>query len=160
MSNDDSIQSSGRLRRWAQMKSEEFDQPSLPEPVIADGVCQAEPVVLCDDDMPNLATLDEYSDYSSFLSEGVSKGLRKVALQQLFRASKFNVVDGLDDYAEDFTQFEPLGDIVTADMKHSIERAKQALADLIEDEPATDQAAVEKPLAVDDHSEEPEADDS
>ena len=45
----------------------------------------------------------------------------------------FNVRDGLDDYDEDFTSFEALGDIVTSDMKHQAEmeaeRARQARAD-------------------------------
>ena len=34
------------------------------------------------------------------------------------------MVDGLDDYDDDFTAFEALGDLVTADMRH--ERAREA----------------------------------
>ncbi|MCZ6732230.1 MAG: hypothetical protein O7B27_06725, partial [Gammaproteobacteria bacterium] len=46
--------------------------------------------------------------------------------------------DGLDDYDEDFTVFEPLGDTITADMRHQMEREKekeeQRLAKLADDE--------------------------
>ncbi len=73
---------------------------------------------LTDDDMPDPELLDEKSDYSGFLSPGVSDKLRKVALRKLFYGASFNIRDGLDDYDDDFTNFEPLGDIVTSDMKH------------------------------------------
>ncbi len=50
----------------------------------------------------------------------------------------FNIRDGLDDYDEDFTFFEPLGDTITADMRHQMEREKekerQRLAQLADDE--------------------------
>ena len=83
------------------------------------------PPVLTDADMPSLDTLDERSDYSGFLSPGVSDRLRKRALRKLFAAAVFNVRDGLDDYDEDFTWFEPLGDMVTSDMKHQAEVAER-----------------------------------
>jgi len=76
---------------------------------------------LTDADMPALESLDADSDYSGFLSEGVSDELRNKALRKLFLSPQFNVVDGLDDYCEDFTSFEALGDIVTADMHYERE---------------------------------------
>jgi len=79
------------------------------------------PVPLTDDDMPAIETLDEGSDFSGFMSPGVSEKLRKIALRKLFTGAGFNVRDGLDDYDDDFTSFEPLGDLVTCDMKHRAE---------------------------------------
>jgi hypothetical protein len=76
---------------------------------------------LTDADMPDIETLNFESDFSGFLSEKVSRGLRRQALRKLFHSAELNVVDGLDEYAEDFTSFAPLGDIVTADMRHMIE---------------------------------------
>lgn len=76
---------------------------------------------LTDADMPPLESLDESSDYRGFLSEKVSESLRRAALRKLFHSSAFNVIDELDEYAEDFTTFEALGDIVTSDMRHQIE---------------------------------------
>jgi len=86
-----------------------------------------------DEDMPPLDSLDEDSDYSGFLSPGVSEALRRRALRKLFMSAVFNIPDGLDDYDDDFTSFQALGDIVTSDMRHQAEmeaeRAKQARAD-------------------------------
>jgi hypothetical protein len=91
-----------------------------------------------DADMPPIETLDENSDYSPFLSPKVSQKLRSVALRKLFHMAAFNIRDGLDDYDEDFTFFEPLGDTITADMRHQMEREKekerQRLAQLADDE--------------------------
>ena len=87
--------------------------------------------------MPPLESLTADSDYSGFLSPRVSEGLRRAALRRLFHGAEFNVVDGLDEYADDFTRFETLGEIVTADMRHLLEvqarrqaeALKQALLD-------------------------------
>ncbi|MGB5735975.1 MAG: DUF3306 domain-containing protein, partial [Thiohalocapsa sp.] len=85
--------------------------------------------LLTDADMPPLESLGPDSDYSGFLSQGVSEALRRQALARMFRSPAFNVVDELDDYAEDFTQFAPLGDVVTADMRHRIEQQLQRAVD-------------------------------
>ena len=83
--------------------------------------------------MPPLESLGEDSDYSGFLSPEVSDKLRQTALRKLFHGKAFNIVDGLDDYDDDFITALPLGDIVTADMRHQaeieLEKAKAALLD-------------------------------
>jgi hypothetical protein len=84
---------------------------------------------LTDEDMPPIETLDERSDVSMFFSSKVSAELRRRALRKVFLSAAFNRVDGLDDYAEDFTAFEPLGDIVTSDLKLQMERARKRLAE-------------------------------
>ena len=89
-----------------------------PMPIVADDEVLPE---LTDADMPPLATLGADSDYSGFMSSRVSESLRRAALRKLFHGKEFNVVDGLDDYAEDFTTFQALGDLVTADMRHMLE---------------------------------------
>lgn len=87
-----------------------------------------ENILLCDKDMPDLDSMDEDSDYSGFLSPGVSDELRKLALHKLFHGQSFNLCDGLDDYDEEYTSFEKLGDIVTADMRFQVEEeAKRKL---------------------------------
>ena len=55
-----------------------------------------------------------------------------------------HAVDGLDDYAEDYTRFEPLGDLVTHEMRRVLERARKALEEGGEAEPeaAAPEAAV------------------
>jgi hypothetical protein len=82
--------------------------------------------------MPPLESLDEHSDYRGFLSPKVSEELRRSALRKLFRQARFNVCDGLDDYAEDFTSFQPLGDVVTQEMRRLLERERVKLAERLE----------------------------
>jgi hypothetical protein len=85
-------------------------------------------------ELPPLESLDENSDYSAFLGEGVPPDLKQKALQKLFHSPKFNVRDGLDDYDWDFTNPEPLGNIITAEMRYRVERELERLAGLDEDE--------------------------
>ena len=55
-------------------------------------------------DLPDIDSLDKDSDYTGFLKEGVPAQLRHMALQKLFRSDPvLAVLDGLNDYDEDFT---------------------------------------------------------
>jgi len=111
------------LNRWSRMKrqaEEEAELPGVPEASTQEQ--DAEEIPLTDADMPALETLTPESDYSGFLSPGVSDGLRRMALNKLFHGGEFNLRDGLDEYDEDYTQFAKLGDWVTAEMKHRMER--------------------------------------
>jgi hypothetical protein len=84
---------------------------------------------LTDEDMPAIESLDENSDFSAFMSSGVSDKLRNMALKKMFNAPVFNIRDGLDEYDEDYTYFEKLGDIVTCDMKHQVEMQEKRKAE-------------------------------
>lgn len=136
--------------------------PVQSEPVASpDDAATAEPEV----DLPDIDSLTEDSDYSAFMAPNVSGELRNLALRKLFKSSVFNIRDGLDDYDEDFTTFEKLGDIVTSDMRHHAERKEkeklareEALKDTEEndvaqagDEQPTDEAPTElaEPDAID-----------
>ena len=72
--------------------------------------------------LPPVDSLDEHSDYAGFMSREVDATLRRAALRKLFSAASLNVTDGLDDYAEDFTNFKPLGGMITADLRLRAER--------------------------------------
>ena len=112
---------------------------------------------LTDADMPAIDTLDADSDFSGFMSPGVSDELRNLALRKLFSAPVFNIRDGLDEYDEDYTSFEKLGDIVTADMKHQAEVQQQKLREaLLQESDAVAEAEpdeVEEIEAMDDEDE-------
>lgn len=81
---------------------------------------------LTDDDMPPIDTLDRDSDFSVFMSPGVSEQLRTQALRKLFHMPAFNITDGLNDYDEDYTQFTGLGGVVTHEMKRLLKRELEA----------------------------------
>lgn len=48
--------------------------------------------------------------------------MQRLALRRVFHSARFNVTDGLDVYADNYRNFEALGDIVTADMRYHAER--------------------------------------
>ncbi|MCX7894085.1 MAG: DUF3306 domain-containing protein, partial [Burkholderiales bacterium] len=48
------------------------------------------------------------SDYKAFMQPGVAEDVKRAAIKKLFADPKFNVMDGLDVYIDDYTQFEPL----------------------------------------------------
>ena len=127
---------------WPKAAQAEVAPEAAPDegalPVVASSTAEAAiKEELTDVDMPPLESLSADSDFTGFLSPKVSETLRRAALRKLFHGSTFNVIDELDDYAEDFTTFEVLGDIVTADMRHQLEleakkqaeAAKRALLD-------------------------------
>lgn len=125
------------LQRWSRLKTAKASEAEVPTPAneteSATEAVVTEPV-LTDADMPPLDSLDADSDYSGFLSSGVSEELRRLALRKLFQQPSFNCVDELDDYCEDFTQFAALGSILTADMKYRLEQdARQQWEALMEE---------------------------
>lgn len=107
------------FKRWSDRKLEASQAPVEEKP-LAESTTEPK-VEKTDADMPPLESLTAESDFSDFMSPGVSESLRKAALRKLFHMPHLNVVDGLDDYAEDFTSFEPLGDIVTHHARHMME---------------------------------------
>ena len=168
------------LSRWSQRKAmaregkELPDDPEVaelaevsevPEPAPAETAESAPPAneASTDDaaeplELPPLESLDENSDYSAFLNKDVAPDLRQKALRQLFQSPKFNVRDGLDDYDLDFSKPEPLGDIVTAEMRYRIKAELERLArrELEGDAPAGTAVAA----AANDGAAEPEMTDT
>lgn len=109
------------LAHRARLKAENQRKPEPPVPATVeapplageDPGAESAPRQLTDADMPPLDSLTAESDFSQFLAEGVSDALRRAALRKLFHLPEFGVLDGLNDYDEDYTQFEKLGDVVT-----------------------------------------------
>ncbi len=149
------------LTRWSRRKALAREGVELPEPVdefVADSESPpADSVGRNDDDrqdpatrenrrgveaptaapdLPPIESLGEDSDYSAFLNSDVPAELQRKALRKLFQSPKFNVRDGLDDYDLDFSSPEPLGDIVTAEMRHRLSVELERLAGLDDDESA------------------------
>jgi hypothetical protein len=142
------------LSRWSRRKQEAAQTPPVKEEVVARVVDAdlatpiptedvPETAPLTDADMPDIDTLAADSDFTGFMSPGVSDKLRNLALRKLFQAPVFNIRDGLDEYDEDYTSFEKLGDIVTSDMKHQVEVQERKLREALELE---DQATAEAEL--------------
>lgn len=145
-----SDESEGFASRWSRRKLA-ARQPATgsvpPEVSSASPATPTEaPEPPADADMPPIESLTEDSDVSGFFSPKVSEELRKLALRRLFHTSKFNVRDGLDDYDGDFRSFTPLGDVVTADMRHQFERQAELAERLLS--PDSDREAQYRPAGA------------
>jgi hypothetical protein len=115
----------GFFSRWSQRKQavklglaeEEKPQQKNQEPVQSkagplastpqDGAeNKAEPVKL-----PTLADVEQLtpqSDFSSFMTQGVTPEVRNAAMKKLFTDPHYNVMDGLDIYIGDYNTPDPL----------------------------------------------------
>jgi len=127
-----------RLHRRKQAAREGLELPDEP-PVEEIHATEPEPV-LTDEDMQPVDELKADSDFSPFLSPGVSESLQREALRRLWQVADLEFVDDLDIYASDYTEFEPLGALVTREMRHrmELETARQAQQLLTDESPTED----------------------
>lgn len=87
--------------------------------------------------LPDIETLDESSDFTAFLQEGVPEELKRRALRRLWRLNPvFANLDGLNDYDEDFTDAA----MVVKGLKTIYQVGKGMVVP--EEEPAPDEPAV------------------
>ena len=168
------------LGRWARRKEaqrREAESSASPEPSSAEhehtepvphasdtaAPAEGEAAPLTDADMPDIDSLAPDSDVSGFFSPGVSEALRRKALRKLFHTARFNVKDGLDDYDEDYTQLQSLGNVETWDMKRQQQRLAER-RERLEAEAGTEdeglEPATEQPDALEENDELTPAEDS
>jgi len=119
--------------RWSQRKAETKTNPessTLEEELSAKQQTEAlsdsiedqeETPVLTDEDMPDIESLDDESDFKQFFSPGVSEELRNLALRKMFRLPEFNIRDGLNDYDEDFSKMPELTQAVVSKLRNWVE---------------------------------------
>jgi hypothetical protein len=125
----------GFVARWSRRKqAARNDEKPLQEPSPSVAVSAVSPApatasvpVLTDKDMPPIEGLTGESDFSGFLSPGVSEDLRRRALYKLFHLPEFNTRCPLDSEYYDCHGYEPLGDIVTHEMREALEREAEKL---------------------------------
>ena len=139
------------LRRWSRRKraaaSAEAAQPeseaTVPQPPDTPSMelSAEEPLP----ELPSIDSLDEHSDYEAFMDPRVSEELRRLALRKLFRLPQFNVRDGLNDYDEDYRDFEALGDRITHEMRRMWERERARAQEQLETPCDGDAAGVAEP---------------
>lgn len=59
-------------------------------------------------DLPPIESLTIDSDFAPFFKPQVDESVKRAALKQLFRDPRFNIMDGLDTYIDDYTQPDPI----------------------------------------------------
>jgi hypothetical protein len=111
----------GFLSRWVRRKSEAKSSapqpappaPEPPAPMPAAGASGAHPGALPADasaepPLPPVESLTFDSDFTPFMRPGVDQDLKREAIKSLVRDPRFNVMDGLDVYIDDYSKPDPL----------------------------------------------------
>ena len=106
--------------------------------------------------MPPLDSLGPESDYSGFMSPGVSDELRRLALRKLFHSPLYNITDGLDDYDDDFRSFAVLSEAFHA--KKTGSSATESAEAAGTERKAAGEAGRSRPASPPEHVQEAEAD--
>ncbi|MCV0440617.1 MAG: DUF3306 domain-containing protein [Hydrogenophaga sp.] len=78
--------------------------PVATEPVPAEAPAEQPPLPTMED----VARLTPESDYASFVARGVPSDVRNAAVKKLFTDPRYNVMDGLDIYIDDYSKPSPL----------------------------------------------------
>jgi hypothetical protein len=131
---DDDRPAGFSLRRWSQRKLEATRAsdplPGAPPPQLAAPPAVAPattaPAAAANADgaaaapeLPPVESLTFDSDFTAFLQPKVDEALRRQALRTLFRDPRFNVMDGLDVYIDDYSKTEPIPAAMLAGLKQA-----------------------------------------
>jgi hypothetical protein len=124
------------LRRWSQRKLEaartEVQTPAPAPPFDASAAAQtpagtARPALQqtgstsvstlsANAELPAIESLTIDSDFAPFFKPQVGESIKRAALKQLFRDPRFNIMDGLDTYIDDYTQPDPIPSAMLEDL--------------------------------------------
>ncbi|HUF80817.1 MAG TPA: DUF3306 domain-containing protein [Burkholderiales bacterium] len=110
------------------MKDEARQQPPEPVATTADPEAPAPPLPVVEDLTPD-------SDFRAFFHPKVGEDVRRAALKKLFSDPRFNVMDGLDVYIDDYSKSEP----IPAAMLAGLAQAQKILGWAKEDEEKREQ---------------------
>ena len=70
--------------------------------------------------LPPVESLTFDSDFTAFMQGGVDADVKRAALRKLLRDPRFNVMDGLDVYIDDYSQPDPIPPEMLARLAHSV----------------------------------------
>ena len=101
------------LSRWSRMKREAKDPP--PQNTADPPVDPKSPVP----ELPPVDKLTIESDYRAFFHPKVDEDVRRAALKKLFSDPRFNVMDGLDVYIDDYSKTEPIPPAMLAGLRQA-----------------------------------------
>jgi hypothetical protein len=95
------------LRRWSRLKREISAKPVKTDVSVPPA------------ELPPLDGLSFESDFRVFMHAKVDEGIRRAALKKLFSDPRFNVMDGLDVYIDDYTKEDPIPPGMLAKLQHA-----------------------------------------
>jgi hypothetical protein len=131
MTNEDKSREGFSLRRWSDRKHaaarEKNEAPAKfeahapvpaaqpgPEPPIASSASAPSTPAL-----PPVESLTPQSDFVPFMRPEVDESLKRAALKKLFGDPRFNVMDGLDVYIDDYSKPDPIEPELVKQLAHA-----------------------------------------
>jgi hypothetical protein len=116
--------------RWSRRKAQADPESEVTQQPASAGQSVVRPSEQADKDtasaaeqppptLEDVAALTPASDYSRFVAPGVDDNIKCSALKKLFSDPRYNVMDGLDIYIEDYNKFEPISPHMLAGLKHA-----------------------------------------
>ncbi|HET8585959.1 MAG TPA: DUF3306 domain-containing protein [Casimicrobiaceae bacterium] len=69
--------------------------------------------------LPAPESLTFESDFTAFMQPGVDENVRRTALRKLLRDPRFNVMDGLDVYIDDYSKPDPIAPEIVRQLAHA-----------------------------------------
>lgn len=118
------------LARWSRRKLQAANAAPTPPAGPPSAEPSGAPLAATAVELPPVESLTFASDFTPFLRPEVDDQVRRAALKQLFRDPRFNIMDGLDTYIDDYTQADPIAPDVLADL---LQRGFGALPDAHDD---------------------------
>ena len=104
------------FERWSRRNAQAAaERRASPAPSAAAESVPAPPPPSLDD----VVLLTPESDFTRFVAPGVDETIRRSAMKKLFSEPRFNVMDGLDVYIEDYHSFTPIPAAVLATLHHA-----------------------------------------
>jgi hypothetical protein len=126
------------LSRWSRVKREAVAEAVKPVPT-------APPAEIPEKPLPPVDQLTFESDFTAFMqSKVVEEGVKRAALKKLFADPRFNVMDGLDTYIDDYSIEDP----ISPELLEQLQHAKRTLFGP-EPEKSEVEAQPETPVAAD-----------
>lgn len=116
------------LRRWSRRKLEAAKAPA-PEAAVPT--------------LPSPDSLTFESDFKAFMQAKVEEGVKRAALKKLFADPRFNLMDGLDTYIDDYSKDDPIPQAMLEQLEH----AKATLFGRQDDEPGAPAEPAEQDVA-------------
>ena len=116
----------GFLSRWSQRKAGKVKPEPTPKPNssalknIPDAVAEAklnvdqqntaldQTAVLPQLTLDDVAKLNHQDDFSVFMQSGVDPDVKRAAMKKLFSDPRYNIMDGLDIYIDDYSKPDPI----------------------------------------------------
>ena len=122
------------LRRWSRLKRQ------APEASVAPA------------ELPGLEALTYESDFGAFMRAKVDEGVKRAALKKLFSDPRFNVMDGLDVYIDDYSIEDPIPPGMLAQLQHAQTTlfgpaAEEKTEEKIQEDTNAEEGAGTQPLA-------------